>query len=249
MDKTQKKLIWASIIVVIVILLIKYAIHIVEINSTYIGELNVEPGTGNTVEQETQNNNVVENKQKEILEEINVTSELVINHLNREELYDKATKVLYGKIVDKKDAVFSKDIKYPFTTATFEVTKVIKGELPQLETTQIDPNKKREIDIKVPGGEVKLSEYMRATIGKNPEEIAKKGYDKLTEKEKDGKYIKVNYEYSNSFEKNEWYIIFVMGTENNESIVPTYTCMIPAEENMENITKESIMAMPEVIKK
>lgn len=248
MDKTQKKLIIAVMLVICTMAVIMYSIYIIDKNSVYQDSFEVEEGTGN-INQDKPNENIDAEKEKEIIEEINVTSELVVNHLNREELYDKATHVLYGKILDKKDALYTKDLKYPFTSASFEVASVIKGELPTIDVTNIDSKENKIVNLSIPGGEVTLSEYIRANILKNPEEIAKKGYDKLSEKEKEGKYIKVNYEYSNNFEKDEWYIIFVIATDKNEFVVPTYTCMIKVDEGMTNITKESIMNMPEVEKK
>lgn len=245
MDKMQRTLIILSLVIVIFIVAIVYNVYKLEKNKKLPNNLVVEEGNINIVESEKEE--VAENKE-EIVETINLSSELVINHLNREELFENASLVVYGKVLKKEDVNFEKEIKYPFTKAQMEVVKVIKGTLPldsNIGSSVEDKNKK--INFKVPGGKVSLNKYIKFNLDKTPEEIAKKGYDKLTEEEKQNKFIQINYEYSNPFSEDSYYVLLLSGSENNY-IVPTYTCMIPAKDNLVDVTKEDIMKMPDVEK-
>ena len=252
MDKVEKNLLIIIIIISVVIGGIIYKLSILK-NPNKNENIIIQQGTGleeNKEETPIDNKESQENKeQKEIIEEINTTSELVIDYLNREKIYDSSVLIVYGKVVEKKNTEYLKNINYPFTNGVIEVEQVIKGTLPlDSDLGVTDSKEKQKLNFKVPGGEVTVNQYINAMVDKNPEEIAKKGYDKLNEQEKENKYINIKYEYSNSFEKDKYYIMFLNTLENNY-LVPTYTSMIPVGKIEEKITKDYIMHLPEVIKK
>lgn len=113
---------------------------------------------------------------------------------NHKDLYKNSDFIAVCRLI-KENRSFAKDHFAIKTESEFEVLDVLKGE-----------NKNKSILVEYYGGTISLQEYIN---DQTPEQRIKKGYDKLSKEEIEGKTVKWVGDYNIEFSKKKRYVMFL----------------------------------------
>lgn len=181
-------------------------------NKAYIGDVaNNKSGKTNNIIDENNSNEIqkyIDNSEVIPENEIYTTfsyttsiSDEAFDLSNTSVVYERADLVITGTIIEKDKGTASEISPFPYIPAKVKIDKIIKGY-----------SNSKIIDIIMPGGTCTVADFVKASEKNFPERILKMGLDKLSEKDKQEKYIQFNYKYAKDFKVGNRYVIMLSKT-------------------------------------
>lgn len=142
----------------------------------------------------------------------------VIDMEDVSQVYDYADLAVIGTVTEKLDSTMSELSAFPYTPATLEIEKVLKG------TCREDT-----ITFYVSGGTVSVKQFIDGSA-KLHERVEKMGLSQLSESEKESNYIKYISNHKKEYEVGERYIVLLKSCPDSNYTVISDAGFVKLEE-------------------